>query len=253
MDSRVIHGDAVEVVPTLGKFPLIFADCPFNIGHGYDGYADDKPTNEFNEFIDRLIDELWEACDGVLILYGNDYLAERYILAANRLAMPRRAWLNWHYRFGQNTSSNWVDSRTHALVFTKHKQHTWNPDAVRVPSDRATVYKDKRIHATPNGGIAVPRTIFGIPSDGEGWGRVTGNSKERWKKHPNQLPIRLMRRLILAYSNPGDWILDPCTGSGTTGLVATREGRNFVGCDYSLANVTSATERIKVGYYPDKF
>ena len=50
-------------------------------------------------------------------------------------------------------------------------------------------------------------------------------------KHPTQKPLALLRRIILASSNAGDLILDPFTGSSTTGIAAVMEGRRFIGID----------------------
>jgi site-specific DNA-methyltransferase (adenine-specific) len=50
-------------------------------------------------------------------------------------------------------------------------------------------------------------------------------------KHPTQKPFALLRRIVLASTNPGDLILDPFTGSSTTGIAAVMEGRKFVGID----------------------
>jgi site-specific DNA-methyltransferase (adenine-specific) len=50
-------------------------------------------------------------------------------------------------------------------------------------------------------------------------------------KHPTQKPVELLERLILAATNPGDLILDPFCGSGTTGVAAVKHGRRFIGID----------------------
>lgn len=56
-----------------------------------------------------------------------------------------------------------------------------------------------------------------------------GNSDNRERgEHPTQKPVELMRYLIRTYTNPGDTVLDPCCGSGTTGVAAQLEGRNCV-------------------------
>ena len=55
----------------------------------------------------------------------------------------------------------------------------------------------------------------------------------RWEKtcgkHPTQKPLRLLVRMILASTNQGDWILDPFSGSSTTGIAANLCGRRFAG------------------------
>ena len=48
-------------------------------------------------------------------------------------------------------------------------------------------------------------------------------------KHPTQKPLRLLVRMILASTNPGDWVLDPFSGSSTTGIAANLCGRRFTG------------------------
>ena len=243
--ADVIQGDCREVVPTLGKFDFILGDSPFNVGMPYKGYIDKR--DDFPEFMAEWIKVCWEACDGVMALHGPDNLAWHFLQAAQRLQMRRIAWVNWHYRFGQCGRTNWIDARCHCLIFAKHKRWTWNPDDVLVDSDRATTYGDKRIHDTKNGGKRLPGTVWGVPSDGPYWGRVQGNSNERRKGHPNQLPEVYLERLIRAYTNPGDRILDPFAGSGTTAVVAQALGRSCVTTDISKESCESVKERLKKG------
>ncbi|NNE57105.1 MAG: site-specific DNA-methyltransferase, partial [Hellea sp.] len=67
------------------------------------------------------------------------------------------------------------------------------------------------------------RSVWSIP--------LTKKSEKRHGKHPTQKPEALLERIILAASNPGDTVLDPFCGSGTTGVAALRHGRNFIGID----------------------
>src|ERR1700730_9651889 len=55
--------------------------------------------------------------------------------------------------------------------------------------------------------------------------------EKKYGKHPTQKPLALLRRIVLASSNPGDLVLDPFTGSSTTGIAAIMEGRQFIGID----------------------
>jgi DNA modification methylase len=241
---RVIQGDCREVVPTIPfQFDFIFADPPFNIGHPYKGFEDRIPLKEYVDFTLSWVDACWAKCAGVMCLHGPDDLAEMYCMWAAVCNIPRLAWINWHYRFGQCNTSNWIDARCHCLIYAR-EGYTWNPKSVMVPSDRAEVYGDKRTQGTATPGMRLPGTIWGVPSDGPYWGRVTGNSMERRHAHPNQLPEAYLARLIRAYTNPGDKILDPFCGSGTTAAVANALQRNCVTIDVSEANCISARDRI---------
>lgn len=64
------------------------------------------------------------------------------------------------------------------------------------------------------------------------WALTTPKPAEKvFGKHPTQKPLSLLERIVLASTNPGDVIIDPFTGSSTTGIAATKHGRKFVGID----------------------
>jgi modification methylase len=64
------------------------------------------------------------------------------------------------------------------------------------------------------------------------------------KVHPTQKPEALLARIILSSSNPGDVVLDPFFGTGTTGAVARKLGRHFVGIERDSTYAAAARERI---------
>ena len=67
------------------------------------------------------------------------------------------------------------------------------------------------------------RSVWSIP--------LTKPAEKRFGKHPTQKPEALLERVVLASTRPGDVVLDPFCGSGTTGVAALRHGRRFVGVD----------------------
>ncbi len=64
-------------------------------------------------------------------------------------------------------------------------------------------------------------------------------------KHPTQKPLSLLARLILASTEKGAWILDPFTGSSTTGIAANLLGRKFLGIDKELEYLEISKARKK--------
>jgi modification methylase len=64
------------------------------------------------------------------------------------------------------------------------------------------------------------------------------------KTHPTQKPEALLQRVLLSTSNPGDLVLDPFFGTGTTGAVAKKLGRHFIGIERDPVYVKAAAERI---------
>jgi DNA modification methylase len=63
--------------------------------------------------------------------------------------------------------------------------------------------------------------------------------------HKSQKPARLMRKLLLEFTNPGDTVLDPFMGSGTTGVACVQTGRNFIGIEIDPQYFAIAEKRIK--------
>ena len=253
--SKVICGECRTVVPTLGGFDFIFADPPFNIGQEYSGYDDSIDAGEYFRFTMEWVDACWDACTGVFCIHLPPQLDGLFHDVTTLFAHHRIKKVVWHYRFGQNTDSNWVDAFCECWIFARDG-YTWNSKDVKVESDRV-LYGDKRAAPTledgsenphyEGGGLRVPGTVWGVPSDGPYWGRVQGNSKERVKGCPNQLPEAYLERLFRAYTKPGDRALDPFAGSGTFAVVGKALGCNVVTIDVSKTNCRLVRQRMKRG------
>ncbi len=77
--------------------------------------------------------------------------------------------------------------------------------------------------------------------------KVPSGAERRHGRHPTQKPLELIERCLLASTNPGDLVLDPFLGSGTTGVAAARLGRRFVGIEMSAAFLETARKRVVDG------
>lgn len=269
LSVRAYVGDCRKILASLPEvrdqtLDLVFADPPFNWNRDYDRWKkssasatdydtwhDGMPREDYLSFTEdwiRLCANGLRPGGQLWINIPDDTAAEIVVFVKNELKLPMINWCIWHYRFGQNRASAFINSKVHALHFARPGgEMTWNPDQILEPSDRATTYFDPRTLSKKDGmpaGMRVPMDVWYGPY----WGRVQGNNKERRAGHDNQLPEAYLERVILACSNKGDLVLDPFLGSGTTGVVARHYGRKFVGCEFSQANATSAFERItKIG------
>ncbi|MHC4066583.1 MAG: DNA-methyltransferase, partial [Planctomycetota bacterium] len=129
---------------------------------------------------------------------------------------------------------------------------TFNTDEIRVPSARQLVYADKR--AEPKGRVPDDTWILrpqdvpdGFGPDEDTWyfSRVCGTFGERRGWHGCQMPEQLLGRIIKACSNPGDMVLDPFVGSGTTLAVAKKLDRKWIGFEVSHEYASQARARIR--------
>jgi DNA modification methylase len=240
MEPDTIYcGDACELLERspAGQVDLVFADPPFNIGYVYDNYHDDVPNDEYVAWSRRWM----AACQRVLKPAGSFYIAIGDEFAADiriigrALGLYLRNWIIWHYTFGQNTRAKFCRAHTHIFYFTRDaKSFTFNDKLLRFPSARHTEYQDLR--ADPAGRL--PNDVW------DDFPRVCGTFKERAGFHGCQMPEALLMRIVMASSRPGDVVLDPFVGSGTTVVAAKRLGRRYVGIDISESYVQRTRERL---------
>lgn len=252
-----------RIMPEIrGKVDLVFADPPFNWRRAYDRWDDDMPEAAYIDFTFEWIDLCVEALrpgGSFWINIPDTWAAEIVCYMKGRLRdekgalrgppgeMAHQNWCVWHYRFGQNATEKFINSKVHALWFVKKgAEHTWNAGEVLEMSDRASIYGDRRTQSKRDGmppGMRVPLDVW----YGKYWGRIQGNNEERSGYHDNQLPEVYLERVIRCSSNEGELVLDPFLGSGTTGVVAHALGRRFIGTEFSPDNARSAVARIMHG------
>lgn len=72
-----------------------------------------------------------------------------------------------------------------------------------------------------------------------------GTTEKRHGKHPTQKPLALIERCLRASTSPGDLVLDPFAGSGSTGVAALRLGRRFLGCEIDPGYARIAAQRLQ--------
>ena len=95
------------------------------------------------DWIDLCVDAL-KPTGAIWVNIPDDWAAEIVVhLKKRELTMIN--WCVWHYRFGQNTKSRFINSKVHALYFAKDPNNrTWNPDPILEESDRRAIYSDAR-------------------------------------------------------------------------------------------------------------
>ena len=185
---------------------------------------------------------------------GDEYAAELKVLS-QQLGFHCRSWVIWYYTFGVNCVRGFSRSHTHLFHFVKDRERfTFNGEnpAVRVASARQLVYADARANTKgrlpDNTWILRPQDVpppgFSPSHDTWVFSRVAGTFKEREGFHGCQMPEQLLGRIVRVSSNPGDLVLDPFGGSGTTLAVAKKLGRQWMGIELSEEYVTRIQQRL---------
>jgi site-specific DNA-methyltransferase (adenine-specific) len=257
--GKIHQGNCLELMQRIdsGTIDLVFADPPFNIGYQYDQYHDRQEDEAYITWSRTWMEEVHRILKpgGTFWLaIGDEYAAELKVDAEHKIGFSTRSWVVWYYTFGVNCTKKFSRSHVHLFHFVKDENNfTFNAEdpSVRVLSARALVYADKR--ANPNGRlpddtwILRPQDLphgFDTLDDTVYFARVAGTFAERQGFHGCQMPEQLLGRILRVSSNPGDVVLDPFAGSGTTLAVAKKLDRNWIGCELSDEYVRAATERL---------
>jgi site-specific DNA-methyltransferase (adenine-specific) len=136
----------------------------------------------------------------------------------------------------------------HILMFYKGKRPRpiTHHAGLRVPSKHAGKTWTGTQRMTDGSLIRTTATVAADKCRGTIWHYATSNTEGNKVKsqHPATFPDALARDLILALSDPGDWVYDPMMGSGTSVVVAAKEGRRWLGNDFSAEYVGIAQQRL---------
>ncbi|OOG76619.1 modification methylase [Sinorhizobium sp. A49] len=246
LDS-IIKGDCVAALNALpdNSVDVVFADPPYNLQLGGmltrpDQSVVDAVDDEWDQFAsfeayDAFTRAWLLACRRVLKPTGTLWVIGSYhnIFRVGAILQDLHFWIlndiiwrktnpmpNFKGRRFQNAHETLIWATPNANA----KGYTFNYDAMKAANDDVQMRSD---------------WLFPICSGHE---RLKGDDGK--KVHPTQKPEALLARIMMASTKPGDVILDPFFGSGTTGAVAKRLGRHFVGIEREQDYIDAASARI---------
>jgi DNA modification methylase len=227
---EVTAGDCLDVMASLpaGCARLVFADPPYNQGVDYGGgpAADRLPDAAYARWAGAWLSAASRllTADGSLWVLISTEWAPRYLFPLREAGLHLRRGIVWYETFGVNTPGNFNLCHRHLLYAVKDPERfVFHADAVNRESARQ---RQGDARADPGGktwdsvwGVAPP-----IP-------RLVGTSKERLPDFPTQLPVALLRPIVGCASDPGDLVVDPFSGSGTSGHACLELGRRYHGIE----------------------
>lgn len=247
--------DAFDAFESIGseQLDLIVTSPPYFIGKSYDtSRSSEDFLSEFRRTLPLLVNALkpggsicWQVgnhvIDGELLpldaLIVSDLIDEKRLNLRNRII--------WTFGHGAHSKNRLSGRHETILWYTKGKPYYFNLDPLRIPQK----YPGKRAYKGPRKGQLSGNPKGKNPGDvwdlGDIWSIPNVNSNHVEKtEHPCQFPAALVRRLIKALSPPSGYVADPYMGSGTSGISALLEGRNFIGAEISPDYYRLAYERV---------
>jgi len=271
----LVRGDNLDAMRRLPDLcvQLVYLDPPFNTGReqrrrtirsvregqapaessptttyrGFSGTTYTRTIEALTSYDDRFADywaflepRLAEAHrllrdEGTLYLHL-DWREAHYAKVALDALFGRECFLNeliWAYDYGAKSKSRWPTKHDTILVYVKNPETYWfDSEAV-----------DREPYMAP--GLVTPEKAARgkLPTD-VWWHTIVGTSAREKTGYPTQKPLGILRRIVAASSRPGDWVLDPFAGSGTTAAAARELGRRSISIDSSTEAVRVMSERL---------
>jgi site-specific DNA-methyltransferase (adenine-specific) len=232
-ENKLLAGDAFEIMRQMpGKsVDLIVADPPYNLGKNFGNNRDKKQWDDYKAFTVNWIGEavrILKDSGSLYIFMGVGFIARLFILLQDNFGLHFNSWIVWHYTQGMGRRKGFSPRHEDILYFTRSRDFLFNLDAVRIPQK---YYRKRNNMAGAN------------PGDVWHFSHIHYCSRER-ERHPTQKPEALMERIIKTSSLPGQLVLDPFVGSGTTCRVARVLNRKYSGIDINPEYIHMAEKRI---------
>ena len=263
----LIQGDNLTALRMLlpelqGRVQLVYLDPPYATGNEF--FTGRKKRGTLKETSPAYSDSWTDGLGGYLsMLYPRLVLVHRLLAKTGavfvhldfRTAHLVRLLLDeifggenfineiiWYYKTGGMPEKLGFGRKHDTILFyARDRKHTkWRPQKERSPVKHRYGFANIRLLEDDQGlyTLVGMRDVWDIPA-------LRGNQPER-VNYPTQKPLALLERIVKAVTDPGDLVLDPFCGSGTTLLAAENLGRNWVGVDSAPAAVWKTAERFLV-------
>ena len=275
MEAQIICGDAVEVLKTFSpsSIALTVTSTPYfrHRDYGVPGQIGQEPNlTEYMSRIGRVLAEVLRVTENTgscFFIVGDTYKSQKLLLVPHRIAIMAVD-LGWTVRNDiiwnksdpapESPRNRWRAGHEHVIFLTKRPSgYRFNADAVRVPYSEATLRRwgagqayggqksKERKHGSDSrmrdGQTFILNPLGCLPTDV--WKLPSSNTATR---HYATFPEQLIRPIIEACSSPGDTVLDPFAGSGTTCRVAQSLKRRCIGIELNPEYAAVARQAVSL-------
>ena len=246
--DRTICQDVFEILDWLParSIDLLFADPPYNLAKSFNDRAFvPLPADEYEAWLDAWLARLVPALKPTASVYlCGDWRSSAAIQRAAERLFTVRSRITWEREKGRGARHNWKNASEDIWFCTVSDDYHFDVDAVKLK---------RRVIAPYTDGAGRPKDWddgaggrFRLTHPSNLWTDLTVPfwSMPENTDHPTQKPEKLLAKILLASTRPGDVVLDPFLGSGTTSVVAKKLGRHFVGVEIDAEYGCLAEKRL---------
>jgi site-specific DNA-methyltransferase (adenine-specific) len=229
------HGDclnAVAILP-LAWVDLLILDPPYNLTKVFNGRRfNRRSVQDYSDWLDNVICCLKPLLKATATIYiCGDWFSSASIFAVASEHFIVRNRITWERDKGRGSQSNWKNTSEDIWFCTVSDRYTFNAQAVQQRRRVMAPYRDRQ--RQPKDWQTTQAGNFRDTSPSNLWTDITIPfwSMAENTAHPTQKSEKLIAKLVLASTQPQDFVFDPFLGSGTTSVVAKKLGRQYLGID----------------------
>ncbi|MBI2909153.1 MAG: site-specific DNA-methyltransferase [Chloroflexi bacterium] len=248
IENRTINQDLFEIIDWLpGSFvDLLFIDPPYNMTKDFNGSLfRERSTDQYRQWFEGWFPKLLRTLKPSASVYiCSDWrsstaihlVAQKYLIVRNRIT--------WEREKGRGATANWKNCSEDVWFCTASEAYTFNTDAVKLKRRVVAPYTDSQ--GEPKDWERTENGNYRLTHPSNMWTDLTIPfwSMRENTDHPTQKPEKLLAKILLASSRPGDLVLDPFLGSGTTSVVAKKLERRYVGVELDVEYCCLAEKRL---------
>jgi site-specific DNA-methyltransferase (adenine-specific) len=247
--NRTIHQDLLQVLGFLPKqsVDLLFIDPPYNLNKIFNSSRFKKRDLEtYADWLNVYLIELEQILKPTASIYiCSDWQSSPAVFEAVKNRFQIRNRITWEREKGRGANKNWKNSSEDIWFCTVSDTYTFNVEAVKL---KRKVIAPYTVNGTPKDWDMTDKGNYRLTHPSNLWTDLTIPfwSMPENTDHPTQKPEKLVAKIILASSNPGDVVFDPFLGSGTTSVVAKKLGRKYFGVEMDEMYSCLTEKRLKM-------
>ena len=248
IENRVIWQDIFAAAPLLPEsfVDLLIVDPPYNLTKDFQtARFQQMPLEQYAEWLESwLIAILPILKPDASVYVCGDWRSSLALFEVLQKHFIVRNRITWEREKGRGSKRNWKNNAEDIWFCTVGEDYTFNVEAVKLKRQVIAPYRQE--DGSPKDWTEGDDGQFRLTHPSNLWTDITVPfwSMPENTDHPTQKPEKLIAKLILASSHPGDMVFDPFLGSGTTAVVAKKLGRRFVGVEIDRTYCCLAQKRL---------
>lgn len=244
-----IHQDLLMALRFLPEHfvDLLFLDPPYNLDKTFnDSSFKRRDLAGYTEWLDTYLHGLEPILKPTASIYlCSDWRSSPAVFDVIKHRFQVRNRITWEREKGRGAARNWKNASEDIWFCTVSDAYTFNVEAVKL---KRKVIAPYRMAGKPKDWDRTDAGNFRLTHPSNLWTDLTIPfwSMPENTDHPTQKPEKLVAKIMLASSNPGDVVFDPFLGSGTTSVVAKKLGRRYIGVELDELYCCLAEKRLAI-------